>query len=50
MAADLDIDGTMESFNKVFTTAATTTTTTTTTDDAVLTLSASDIGYKRRSW
>ena len=49
MAADLDIDGTMESFNKVFTTAATTTTTTTT-DDAVLTLSASDIGYKRRSW
>ena len=46
MAADLDIDGTMESFNKVFTTAATTTTT----DDAVVTLSASDIGYKRRSW
>ena len=47
MAADLDIDGTMESFNKVFTTTAATTTTT---DDAVLTLSASDIGYKRRSW
>ena len=46
MAADLDIDGTMESFNKVFTTAATTTTT----DDALVTLSASDIGYKRRSW